>query len=48
MNYMDSQQYGQYLLALGGKEMALEEGAMVEDYHLYGFFLVFYAEGRRN
>lgn len=45
MNTMDSQQYGQYLLALGGEEMALEKGEMVEDYHLYGFFQWFMPKG---
>lgn len=35
---MDQQEYGRYLLAMGGEEFKLADDKEVEADHLYGFF----------
>ncbi|MHA7965429.1 hypothetical protein ACX93W_14945 [Paenibacillus sp. CAU 1782] len=42
---MDQQEYGRYLLAMGGEEMERDEDEEIEADHLYGFFQWFMPTG---
>ncbi|WP_260985546.1 hypothetical protein [Paenibacillus xylanexedens] len=43
--FMDQQEYGRYLLAMGGEALEIEEDEHVEADHLYGFFQWFMPSG---